>query len=99
MDPMSILPSCGLDDEAGIKPMPPSNPDGVTATASFIAARSTVRRAGPSPIVGPRELGPRYRAMLEEPRLDWTEQHRILGRLGSGGQGTVLLCERVGADG
>ena len=40
-----------------------------------------------------------YRAILDAPRLDWTEPHRLLRRLGSGGQGVVYLAEREGADG
>jgi serine/threonine-protein kinase len=33
------------------------------------------------------------------PGLDWTATHRLLRRLGSGGQGVVFLGERRGADG
>lgn len=44
------------------------------------------------------ELLGHYKAILEEPRLAWTEQHRVIRRLGSGGQGIVYLCERLGAD-
>jgi serine/threonine-protein kinase len=39
-----------------------------------------------------------YREILAEPRLSWVEQHRLIKRLGAGGQGVVYLCERVGAD-
>ncbi len=41
----------------------------------------------------------RYRAILEQPQLAWLEHHRLVRRLGSGGQGVVFLCERIGADG
>jgi serine/threonine protein kinase len=40
----------------------------------------------------------RYETLLEEPNLSWVEHHRMIRRLGSGGQGVVYLCERVGAD-
>src|SRR4051794_22723694 len=39
-----------------------------------------------------------YKSILGETRVSWTEQHRTIRRLGSGGQGVVFLCERVGAD-
>jgi serine/threonine-protein kinase len=44
------------------------------------------------------DLTARYRALLDEPRLSWIESHRMGRRLGSGGQGVVYLCERLGAD-
>jgi serine/threonine protein kinase len=46
----------------------------------------------------PGELFQRYESILSESRLSWIEQHRLVRRLGSGGQGVVYLCERVGAD-
>ena len=55
---------------------------------------------GDLPEFGGREgLVPRYRAILEEPRLDWTERHCLTRRIGAGGQGVVFLGERRGADG
>src|SRR5947209_5328704 len=48
---------------------------------------------------GPPELMGHYRALRDERRLSWVEQHRMVRRLGSGGQGVVYLGERVGADG
>ena len=47
---------------------------------------------------GPSDLCQRYESILSESRLSWIEQHRLVRRLGSGGQGVVYLCERVGAD-
>jgi len=47
---------------------------------------------------GPNDLMSRYDAVLGEPRLSWIESHRVIRRLGSGGQGVVYLCERLGAD-
>jgi len=46
-----------------------------------------------------RERMARYVALLEAPRLDWNEKHRLIRLLGSGGQGVVFLGERRGADG
>jgi serine/threonine protein kinase len=40
----------------------------------------------------------RYRAIVEELRLSWTEHHRLIRPLGSGGQGVVYLSERRGTD-
>lgn len=48
--------------------------------------------------LSPSILMSRYHEVLEEPRLNWIEQHRIVRKLGSGGQGVVYLCERLGAD-
>jgi len=44
------------------------------------------------------ELLGRYRSILDEQRLSWTEHHRLLKLLGSGGQGVVYLSERRGTD-
>jgi serine/threonine-protein kinase len=50
------------------------------------------------PPSGGQDLVNRYDALLHESRLSWIETHRIGRRLGSGGQGVVFLCERLGAD-
>jgi eukaryotic-like serine/threonine-protein kinase len=44
------------------------------------------------------ELLQRYHMILEEQRLNWTEHHRLMKLLGSGGQGVVYLSERRGTD-
>ena len=44
------------------------------------------------------ELLARYRGILDEQRLSWTEHHRLMKLLGSGGQGVVYLTERRGTD-
>ena len=49
-------------------------------------------------VIGPPELMMPYESVLTESKLSWIEQHRMIRRLGSGGQGVVFLCERVGAD-
>jgi serine/threonine-protein kinase len=48
--------------------------------------------------IGPPELMNPYEMILGGSKLSWVEQHRLVRRLGSGGQGVVFLCERVGAD-
>jgi eukaryotic-like serine/threonine-protein kinase len=47
---------------------------------------------------GPPELMKQYHSVLSKPRLSWIEQHRLIRKLGSGGQGVVYLGERIGAD-
>jgi len=44
------------------------------------------------------ELLLRYHTIVEEKRLSWTEHHRLICRLGSGGQGVVYLSQRRGTD-
>jgi len=44
------------------------------------------------------ELLGRYYRIIEEQRLSWTEHHRLISLLGSGGQGVVYLTERRGTD-
>ena len=45
------------------------------------------------------ELLQRYRTLIAEQRLNWTEHLRLTKLLGSGGQGKVFLTERRGTDG
>ena len=52
-----------------------------------------------APYAPSRERLEQYAALLNAPRLDWTEHHRLIRTLGSGGQGVVFLGERRGADG
>jgi eukaryotic-like serine/threonine-protein kinase len=40
----------------------------------------------------------RYRSLIAERRLHWSEYHNLGRQLGSGGQGVVFLSERRGAD-
>jgi serine/threonine-protein kinase len=44
------------------------------------------------------DLVERYRAIVDDRRMNWTTHHALLKRLGSGGQGVVYLTERRGAD-
>ncbi len=46
----------------------------------------------------PEELLERYHTLLSDLRLSWTTHHRLIRRLGAGGQGVVYLSERRGAD-
>ena len=76
-------------------------------SATFAPCSTILRRAGGEPIDqdgpplfdGPDGLVARYRSILDQPRLDWTERHLLLRRIGAGGQGVVFLGERRGADG
>ncbi len=68
------------------------------STISCPDGRDSMVLADPKP-GNPLKLMSQYRAILDAPRLDWTEPHRLLRRLGSGGQGVVFLGERQGADG
>lgn len=64
--------------------------------------RTTVLRADvtfDSGLAGPPPgLMGGYENILARSRLTWVEQNRMVRRLGSGGQGVVYLCERVGSD-
>ncbi len=44
------------------------------------------------------ELSAHYQALVEKKRTGWTEHHRLIRKLGSGGQGVVYLSERKGTD-
>lgn len=46
----------------------------------------------------PDELLGQYREIVEKRRLSWTEHHRLIRPLGSGGQGIVYLSERRSTD-
>ncbi len=46
----------------------------------------------------PQELLDGYEQILADQRFSWTEHHRLLRRLGAGGQGVVYLTERRGTD-
>ena len=39
-----------------------------------------------------------YQSIIDDQRLSWTEHHRLIRPLGSGGQGIVYLTERRGTD-
>ncbi len=69
-----------------------------TASMAGMGGRDSLtvhRNADPG---GPPELLSQYQEILRETRLSWSERHRMIQRLGSGGQGVVYLSERIGAD-
>lgn len=68
------------------------------STTTFLEGSGTRTLGGHQPTKCSDELLLRYRTILEEQRLSWTEHHRLLQRLGSGGQGVVYLSERRGTD-
>jgi len=68
------------------------------STTFIIDGSATRTWGGHSAIHCSDELLGRYRALLEEPRMSWTEHHRLIRVLGSGGQGVVYLTERRGTD-
>jgi serine/threonine-protein kinase len=47
----------------------------------------------------PKDLMRRYNKLMTEPRVSWTAHPPLQSVLGKGGQGTVFLSERRGADG
>jgi serine/threonine protein kinase len=75
-----------------------------SVSETWIPRSTVIRRDGRAPIVlgelpALDGLVGRYRAILDQPRLDWTERHCLIRRIGAGGQGVVFLGERRGADG
>ncbi|MBL9080527.1 MAG: serine/threonine protein kinase [Planctomycetales bacterium] len=45
-----------------------------------------------------QEIAERYKEIIAEQKLTWTEHHRFMQLLGAGGQGVVYLSERRGTD-
>ena len=78
-----------------------------SVSETFVHRSTIIRREGRPSIVlddppapeGPEGLVALYRSILDQPQLDWTERHRLIRRIGAGGQGVVFLGERRGADG
>jgi len=67
-------------------------------TTTFPEGHATRTLGGPSGRSLSDELLGRYRSILEEESFGWTEYHRLIRPLGSGGQGVVFLSERRGTD-
>ncbi len=87
-----ISASQNFHREAGL---PASN---MSATTTFFDASVTLDRDGHATARCPQELMDRYVSLVTGQRVSWTEHHRLLRRLGAGGQGVVYLGERRGAD-
>ncbi len=68
-----------------------------TTISSFDGKESMILNESAT-VRGPNDLMTRYEGVLGEPRISWIDSHRMVRRLGSGGQGVVYLCERLGAD-
>lgn len=77
-------------------PDPADHPRMLTTTYEEGSATLTI--GGRSPDRQCDELMARYRAVLDQQRLSWTEHLRLIRLLGSGGQGVVYLSERRGTD-
>src|ERR1700740_1825175 len=68
------------------------------STTTFLGGSQTFYHNAHPNVRCPDELLSRYRKIVDEQRLSWTEHHRLLRLLGSGGQGVVYLSERRGTD-
>src|SRR3972149_5214867 len=67
-------------------------------TTTFLEGSATRTWGGHQVTRCSDELLARYRVILDEQRLSWTEHHRLMKLLGSGGQGVVYLTGRRGTD-
>src|SRR5262245_57726490 len=61
--------------------------------------RLTITQGGHPSQRCPDELLDRYKSLVDDQRMSWTEHLRLRKLLGSGGQGVVFLSQRRGADG
>jgi len=68
------------------------------STTTFFEGSATRTWGGHETVRCPDELLERYQALLQQQRVSWTEHHRLIRLLGSGGQGVVYLSERRGTD-
>ncbi len=67
-------------------------------TTTFPEGHATRTLGGPSTRCCSEDLLARYRIIIEQESFGWTEYHRLIRPLGSGGQGVVYLSERRGTD-
>jgi serine/threonine-protein kinase len=68
------------------------------STTTIFQQQQTITVGGRVSDRCPRELLDGYENIIENQRFSWTEHHRLLRKLGSGGQGVVYLTERRGTD-
>ena len=67
-------------------------------TTTFLEGSATRTWGGHQAVRCSEELLGCYHQIIDEQRLSWTEHHRLIRLLGSGGQGVVYLSERRGTD-
>lgn len=67
-------------------------------TTRIMPESATLTLAGGISEPCPEKLLEAYQKLLTNQRFSWTEHHRFLRQLGSGGQGVVYLTERRGTD-
>ncbi len=68
------------------------------STTTFLEGSPTRTWGGRPTVRCSDELLGRYQEIIAEQRLSWTEHHRLISLLGSGGQGVVYLTQRRGTD-
>jgi eukaryotic-like serine/threonine-protein kinase len=68
------------------------------SSTTFLQPQATLCIDGQKPKRCPDVLLEKYRQLVAEQRMSWTEHHRLLRLLGAGGQGVVYLSERRGTD-
>ena len=68
------------------------------STTTFLEGSGTRTWGGHQAVRSSSELVDRYQSILDQKRLTWTEYHRFICPLGSGGQGVVYLSQRRGTD-
>ncbi len=68
------------------------------STTTFLEGSVTRTWGGGAVGRCPDELLGHYQTIIDDQRLSWTEHHRLIRPLGSGGQGIVYLSERRGTD-
>ncbi|MCE9552152.1 MAG: serine/threonine protein kinase [Planctomycetes bacterium] len=67
-------------------------------TTTILRENPTLTFGGQPSTRCPEELLAGYRDIVGRQRFGWTQHHRLLKQLGSGGQGVVYLTERKGTD-
>ncbi len=68
------------------------------STTRFLEGNGTRTWGGHQTVRFSGALIDRYHTLLDQQRLSWTEHHRLVRMLGSGGQGVVYLSLRRGTD-